>query len=66
MGTDVNHKYCREINGFDQASLDALMHYEWPGNVRELDNVMQRALILQPGNVIEADDLGLQAGELYS
>ena len=43
-----------------------LLNYPWPGNVRELDNVMQRALILQPGNVIEPDDLGLQAGQLYS
>jgi len=38
----------------------ALMAYSWPGNVRELDNVMQRALILQTGSVIEDKDLGLQ------
>lgn len=45
---------------------NALLMYPWPGNVRELDNVMQRALILQAGNVIAPEDLGLQAGELYS
>ncbi|HEY7772623.1 MAG TPA: sigma-54 dependent transcriptional regulator [Marinagarivorans sp.] len=44
----------------------ALLAYPWPGNVRELDNVMQRALILQAGNIIAPEDLGLQAGELYS
>lgn len=44
----------------------ALHTYAWPGNVRELDNVMQRALILQPGNVIRAADLGLQTQTSYS
>lgn len=44
----------------------ALYHYNWPGNVRELDNVMQRALILQPGNLIRATDLGLQAQATFS
>lgn len=44
----------------------ALLSYSWPGNVRELDNVMQRALILQVGNAIDAADLGLEAGNLYS
>jgi two-component system response regulator FlrC len=44
----------------------ALYHYNWPGNVRELDNVMQRALILQPGNLIRAADLGLQSQQVFS
>ncbi|MFT6221725.1 MAG: two-component system response regulator FlrC [Candidatus Endobugula sp.] len=37
----------------------ALLTYPWPGNVRELDNVIQRALILQLGSLINAEDLGL-------
>jgi len=36
----------------------ALLTHPWPGNVRELDNVIQRALILQQGNIIQANDLG--------
>ena len=39
-----------------QAQQRLLTHY-WPGNVRELDNVMQRALILQPGAMIEEGHL---------
>lgn len=49
-----------------QTAKQALRVYPWPGNVRELDNVMQRALILQPGSTIEVDDLGLQAAQHYS
>ena len=37
------------------------MQHQWPGNVRELDNAIQRALILQQGGVIQAQDLCLHA-----
>ena len=52
-------KYCEE-NGrslctLDPAALRALMEYGWPGNVRELENVMERAVVLCPENVITAD-----------
>lgn len=43
-------------------SVDAqkkLLSHPWPGNVRELDNTVQRALILQQGNQITAEDLVL-------
>jgi two-component system, response regulator FlrC len=43
-----------------------LLSYPWPGNVRELDNVMQRALILQPGRTINPVDLGLVEQTCYS
>ncbi|WP_339857876.1 sigma-54 dependent transcriptional regulator [Pseudohongiella acticola] len=45
----------------EQARQD-LMSYDWPGNVRELDNVLQRALIIQDGNIISAASLGLDSG----
>lgn len=35
----------------------ALRGHAWPGNVRELENVMQRAVILAPGDIIEAESL---------
>jgi len=34
-----------------------MRRYAFPGNVRELDNLMQRALILQPGDCIGPDAL---------
>ena len=45
-----------------QLSVDAqkkLLSHPWPGNVRELDNTVQRALILQQGSQISAENLVL-------
>ncbi|MGH1441237.1 MAG: sigma-54-dependent transcriptional regulator [Cellvibrionaceae bacterium] len=44
----------------DESAQRSLYDYAWPGNVRELDNVIQRALILQAGESIGEQDLGLQ------
>jgi two-component system response regulator FlrC len=44
-------------------SADAIVlltSYRWPGNVRELDNAVQRALILQTGRELTAQDFQLQ------
>jgi len=46
---------------FSECAQQALLDYAWPGNVRELDNVVQRALILQMGELLSAEDLGLYA-----
>ena len=42
---------------FSTEAEQRLLAYAWPGNVRELDNIVQRALILQPGDTIYANDL---------
>lgn len=42
---------------FSAEAEQSLLAYAWPGNVRELDNIVQRALILQPGDTIYANDL---------
>jgi DNA-binding NtrC family response regulator len=41
-------------------SLELLRGYGWPGNVRELRNVLERAVILSDGDVIEPDHLLLR------
>ena len=44
------------------AAEAVLLAHAWPGNVRELENVMQRAVILAAGDVVEADALHLSPG----
>jgi NtrC-family two-component system response regulator AlgB len=46
----------REV-AFSQPVLDAFEKYPWPGNLRELRNVIERAVILAPGDRIELSDL---------
>lgn len=43
--------------GFSDAAMDRLLSYGWPGNVRELSNVVQRAVIMHRGDLIEASDI---------
>ena len=46
-----------------ESALAALSAYDWPGNVRELGNVVQRAMIMAPGSVIEPQHLMLPHAE---
>ncbi len=40
-------------------AMEALRRYKWPGNIRELRNVIERAVLLANGGVINASDLPL-------
>jgi len=54
-------RYRRPIMGFTPEAVDALRHHLWPGNVRELDHVIERAVLMSPGNIVTAFDLALEA-----
>ena len=45
------------MKGFDAGARSVLQHYPWPGNVRELRNVIERLMIMVPGDAISASDL---------
>jgi transcriptional regulator with GAF, ATPase, and Fis domain len=51
----------RQIDKLDVRALDQLVAYDWPGNVRELANVLERAVILCGGGVIQSRHLSLVA-----
>jgi DNA-binding NtrC family response regulator len=51
----------RPIVDFAPGCFEKLRRYHWPGNIRELDNVIQRAVILAEGNMIDAELLLLEA-----
>ena len=37
------------------AALEKLIGYPWPGNVRELVNLLERAVLLAPGSIVDAE-----------
>lgn len=47
-----NQLYHRQIKGISKGALQVCLRHHWPGNVRELENVMERAVILSPGEFI--------------
>ena len=50
-------KFGKKVKGLSREALAALMKYGWPGNVRELENVIERAMILEEGELIEKSSL---------
>lgn len=49
----------KQIHGFTAQSMHALLKYPWKGNVRELENAIERAVILNPGDVLQLKSLPL-------
>ena len=57
------------VEGISKAALKQLMNYTWPGNVRQLESVIERAVLMAEGSIIQPEDLpgeisadALQAG----
>jgi Nif-specific regulatory protein len=51
----------RKIRGFTPAALQKMQAYDWPGNVRELRNVVERAVALANGPMLDAPDVWLSS-----
>ena len=49
----------KEVQGITPAALAVLMDYHWPGNVRQLENMVERAVALSAGPMIDANDIHL-------
>jgi DNA-binding NtrC family response regulator len=54
-------RYRKQVRGFEPAALRALTSHAWPGNVRELMHVVERAVLMARGDLIEPCDLALRA-----
>ena len=50
-------EYGRRIKRLDTGAIKTLQRYAWPGNVRELRNVIERLMIMVPGDAISSSDL---------
>jgi two-component system, NtrC family, response regulator HydG len=57
---EENHK---RVEGFTDPARSKILGHRWPGNVRELENALERAVVLCPGERIDADDLPFEATE---
>ncbi len=54
---DVDEKHGRNVAMISEAVMNIFAGYSWPGNVRELRNVLERAIIVCEGSVIETRHL---------
>jgi len=52
-----NKKREKSVTAISDEAMKVLTEYDWPGNVRELENVIERAVVLTRGGVIEPGDL---------
>ena len=53
----VTKRFHIEKPQFDISSLEQIMAYSWPGNIRELENLVERALVLNPKGSIDLGPL---------
>ena len=51
-------RFHKQVVGFTDETMQLFLSYDWPGNIRELGNLIQRAVLMCEGNLIEAKDLG--------
>src|ERR1700722_10296627 len=51
----------RVINSIPSETMKALVRYHWPGNIRELQNVIERAVIISKGTMLNVPLAGLQS-----
>ena len=59
----------KRIRSINPAVHERLQRYDWPGNVRELANILERAVIICPGAVLQDQHIPIEpekAGETQS
>jgi transcriptional regulator with GAF, ATPase, and Fis domain len=54
----------RKVQGFTPAAIKKMEDYNWPGNVREVRNVVERAVALGFGPILDAGDIWLSSIEV--
>jgi len=56
-----NTKFKRNVKGLSHSAAAALLSHDWPGNVRELRNVIERAMVLEEADWIQASNMQIAA-----
>jgi len=60
---EINAEAGRRLASITPAALALLQSHDWPGNVRELRHVLQRAVLLATGPVLQASDIELDGAD---
>jgi two-component system nitrogen regulation response regulator NtrX len=60
--SELAREYGKRRKTFETAAFGVLQRYRWPGNVREMRNVLERLMIMVPGDSIAAADLSFLDG----
>lgn len=59
FATHTARRYGLQFDGFSDEASDMLLEYPWPGNVREMKHLLERAVLLSGGGVLDENSLGL-------
>jgi DNA-binding NtrC family response regulator len=54
---DLSGQLGKPVRALERDALAALQSYSWPGNVRELKNVLERGVVLEPGDRLRVSSL---------
>jgi len=57
----LGRKTRKKVETIPSETMAALQRYDWPGNIRELQNLIERALILTTGPVLQVPLVGLKS-----
>ncbi len=49
-------RFGKDLTTVSDTTMERLLRYPWPGNIRELQNVIERAVVLSQGSVLELGD----------
>ncbi|MFD1875487.1 sigma 54-interacting transcriptional regulator [Hymenobacter bucti] len=55
FGRRFSRRMGRLFRGLQAGCLERLLHYPWPGNIRELENIIEHAVIVSNGQLLECD-----------
>ena len=53
----ANAAFSKKVIKFEETARDLMLRYDWFGNIRELQNVINRAVLLSEGSIIEVSHL---------
>ncbi len=56
-------RFGRKLKGFSEEALKALTDYPWPGNIRELKNAIERAVVVERQEEVQASSLPVFIGD---